>query len=682
DEATLERDLPTVIARVRAAGLAPVFVLDELDKLDDPRTRIRLIINRLKHIVTDHGFFCFLTDRNYFDQTEQLIEGGVYPVEHTFFSERLLVLYGSSEFLTFLTDIIAIVPPTAENEEFARLLLSFNIIHHAKRNFADLTREISRLAGEDGKLRVTAEQVLLQPSYRLVAVMQLAVDEILRRPALTGRFESDPGFAQLAVDALYMVSREWEKGSKEVDLSTEKVRRCLNERLAGAAVRVDPKRPRPPPPKVSNADLDVLVEQVHALCGLLSNLESLRAAVRDWSNLPGCANPETVIPESLSGGLLEKAPGSEPVWKFLYDSSGAPRKSSAEMAADDKADERRRLRAFADQASKLVAAAGLSIEDLVAAKVLPKSITWTHVLQAAVDDASAPAATEPAASAPLREFESVFTNRLSGVRDTLLLVRMFRERAGLPLTDAPKVLVRLGRYLNFEAAASPGSAAAPLVPPGLEMPVAPALASPEDMEALTDWLLDSGEADEPVPITPALQTSAWDKWRDRLETHFSATAASWTVTANDLLLAAADRPPSSWLRAPLDQMNIGDWSLLALRCIQESAPTPPWAALAALRALGFGQSLLQRMMGRLLASPALHTWPPADIESSSRLVSTSVDRSAGLLHIAAGPGAVLDSHPGRLPVLGVQLADCEIYRNALDALYDVSAYRALTYEPF
>src|SRR5215471_12027001 len=68
---TLERDLPLVIERIRHAGLAPIFVIDELDKLDAPRETIADLIGRLKHLTTDYGFFCFLTDREYYDTIER-----------------------------------------------------------------------------------------------------------------------------------------------------------------------------------------------------------------------------------------------------------------------------------------------------------------------------------------------------------------------------------------------------------------------------------------------------------------------------------------------------------------------------------------------------------------------------------------------------------------------------------
>lgn len=103
---TLDRDLPLVIQRIRHAGLAPVFVIDELDKIPNVDATIDTIIKRLKHLVSDHGFFCFLTDRDYFDRVQQRIASGAYPTEHTYFTERLLVLNRPDDLFSYLTDLI------------------------------------------------------------------------------------------------------------------------------------------------------------------------------------------------------------------------------------------------------------------------------------------------------------------------------------------------------------------------------------------------------------------------------------------------------------------------------------------------------------------------------------------------------------------------------------------------
>ena len=64
----LERDLPVLLKRVKDAGFAPMFVLDELDKTRDANAALEKFLKLTKHIVTDHAAFLFLTDRDYYEQ--------------------------------------------------------------------------------------------------------------------------------------------------------------------------------------------------------------------------------------------------------------------------------------------------------------------------------------------------------------------------------------------------------------------------------------------------------------------------------------------------------------------------------------------------------------------------------------------------------------------------------------
>jgi hypothetical protein len=70
----LERDLPFLIKRVKDAGFAPIFVLDELDKVEDAWDSLHRFLKLTKHIVTDQSAFMFLTNRDYYERllaTEQ-----------------------------------------------------------------------------------------------------------------------------------------------------------------------------------------------------------------------------------------------------------------------------------------------------------------------------------------------------------------------------------------------------------------------------------------------------------------------------------------------------------------------------------------------------------------------------------------------------------------------------------
>ena len=79
-ERRLERELPALLRRVKDAGLAPIFVLDELDKLEDEEKTLHEFLDLSKSLVRDHAAFLFLTHRDYFERLEvrrrQYLPGG------------------------------------------------------------------------------------------------------------------------------------------------------------------------------------------------------------------------------------------------------------------------------------------------------------------------------------------------------------------------------------------------------------------------------------------------------------------------------------------------------------------------------------------------------------------------------------------------------------------------------
>jgi hypothetical protein len=77
----LERDLPLLIKRVKDAGFAPIFVLDELDKVDDAMESLHRFLTLTKHIVTDQSAFMFLTNRDYYEKliAKEQLGGGSAP---------------------------------------------------------------------------------------------------------------------------------------------------------------------------------------------------------------------------------------------------------------------------------------------------------------------------------------------------------------------------------------------------------------------------------------------------------------------------------------------------------------------------------------------------------------------------------------------------------------------------
>jgi hypothetical protein len=77
----LERRFPTLIDKVKNAGFAPIFVLDELDKLRDPDQKLDAFLSLTKHIATDSAAFFFLVNRDFYENLERM-DRGLEPVQN------------------------------------------------------------------------------------------------------------------------------------------------------------------------------------------------------------------------------------------------------------------------------------------------------------------------------------------------------------------------------------------------------------------------------------------------------------------------------------------------------------------------------------------------------------------------------------------------------------------------
>jgi hypothetical protein len=295
DASTLERELPVLIGRLAEAGLAPVFVVDELDKVGGLQERMRTVVSQLKQFVSERAFFCFLTDRDYFEHLRDRALREPYPHEHTYFTDHLFVLFRPADLHEHLHQLLDI-EGTEPRSEIDKELLRFLLLHRSKMHAVDLRRELHRMSDADGYIALetlSAEDGgSTGASARALAhvfavTIQLAIEWLLARDPLRTRLEEDPHFAQPVYDALYYPSRTWEQGKAR---STESGGGSLLELSMEAfeaylAARMNPNRP-PPSSEVpetspsaeagatistplSLRDRELLLEQVWELVELL-----------------------------------------------------------------------------------------------------------------------------------------------------------------------------------------------------------------------------------------------------------------------------------------------------------------------------------------------------------------------------------------------------------------------------
>jgi energy-coupling factor transporter ATP-binding protein EcfA2 len=253
----LERDFPSLIRRVKDAGFAPIFILDELDKMDAP-DKLQSFLRLAKHIVTDNAAFLFLVNRDYY---EHLIAGEQLPARRseaadaattagggragaqaaglnpanptaatagtalstptlsklgttTFFNHRIFVTYRPEDFRKYLQSLVTFEAGPGEEFSAKRGVMAWAIVltYRARMLPFDFTRRLKVLVNEEGQFRDEYRDPNLPLSrvYRQELTMQLGIEILTLRPDVRERIEEQPYYAQLIYDTLYLPSFEHE----------------------------------------------------------------------------------------------------------------------------------------------------------------------------------------------------------------------------------------------------------------------------------------------------------------------------------------------------------------------------------------------------------------------------------------------------------------------------------------
>jgi len=347
--ASLDLMLPLAIARILDAGRAPIFVIDELDKVNNVGEKLEKLINRLKHIVADRALFCFLVDRPYFERVREISRTQPQRKEHTFFSERLYVIASSAEWRKYLLQILRSNSPS-QTDRVQILALTYLLMARSKMHAIDMRREIEALPRDlVMRDRLDLPDLLGLPLYRNMIFMQSVVEYTLEDNKLKSRLQREPYFAQFTYDALYYLLRRWEQ-DQPPRVSANLVRSYLEERAFGTstpetgqfskfsftvAVPVgsnvtDPKQqdasssqiPSEPMPKLSTPDFALLYSAVEQVAQQLSDVGQFRDSVRkkvERKELPPEWNDVVeILPDQP---VLYKVDGE---WQWLVDINANP----------------------------------------------------------------------------------------------------------------------------------------------------------------------------------------------------------------------------------------------------------------------------------------------------------------------------------------------------------------------
>jgi hypothetical protein len=236
---TLHRVLPALIERLQTARLAPVFIVDELDKVDDLGERIYPLIRNLKKLFAESSFTCLLVDRGFYEnlhireEMEQAYRasasndtGAGRKAAHgrnfSYFSHRVFVSFQPADLHQYLKELLTPVPNATATEQHTMVdqLTPWVLLHRAKLNALALNREIESLRGPGDVLQLKDTRVFL-----IHLTLQFVVELELANPDVADWLSTRRlGLQQLALDAAYYVSREWEEQERSdrrsIDLGT------------------------------------------------------------------------------------------------------------------------------------------------------------------------------------------------------------------------------------------------------------------------------------------------------------------------------------------------------------------------------------------------------------------------------------------------------------------------------
>ncbi|AET94750.1 hypothetical protein BYI23_D012400 (plasmid) [Burkholderia sp. YI23] len=224
---TLDRLLPTLLDRLMSGGLAPVLVIDELDKVKGLSTQLGDMVNHLKKLLAENAFSCFLTDRGYLEYRELDERKIAYGPAYSYFSHSLLVAYQPADLDIYLQKLLKETDEKGERLDLE--VLKWVLRHRSCMHAMALHREIAALSKLDDPSRPQGDLVIALPdgtvrsktAYRIDATLQVAIEYHLNTRMVIGWLTQYPNKRQTLVDALYYISRKWRQGEGLLNLDDD-----------------------------------------------------------------------------------------------------------------------------------------------------------------------------------------------------------------------------------------------------------------------------------------------------------------------------------------------------------------------------------------------------------------------------------------------------------------------------
>jgi hypothetical protein len=316
-----------LVRRLRQAGLVPMFIIDELDKVPNPIEPLNKLTTSLKFLFADEGFFCFLTDRTYFAEIARRNREVANTQLRTIYNTQMLIRYDTRSLRRFLADVIRAYTwfglPTSDQEADAEAL-RYVLICRSRMLLFELSRDLRSFiplktaSGEEKRVNPEFNNPRTELGHQLHLTVQLAIELILTDKFVAGRISRDPIFAQTIYDALYYPVNLWYADQPRMDCSRPGLIDGISE-MSGEPLALE------------DSDEIFLHRQVKTLLELLANLPELERQVGVAIGSEQMVVSARVIDAIPVGRTLVKVapePGNPDVFHWNYNRSGIPYQAS------------------------------------------------------------------------------------------------------------------------------------------------------------------------------------------------------------------------------------------------------------------------------------------------------------------------------------------------------------------
>ena len=661
--ATLDRVLPVLIERIRLAGLAPVFVVDELDKVVGLSQRITEMVRRLKKFVAENAFFCFLTDRLYFEEMRERTANAPYPIEYTYFTNQVFVAFKHQDLHQYLGSVLE--PPTAESAkegvgveqlvadreayEYSAdyPVLPYILLHASQMHPIDLHRQLAAVRNSMGQVSLEPGAVRSRPRYRSELMIQVAIEIVLEEEDMQAELDRQPAFLRLAHDAMYYISRRWADAPERLVLEAEGIadfdaylsgrmttdtppkesqqrsREVDKDQQSATYMQAPATHFHEAPPQVEPAQRKFLMDCVRELAALLASPVTLRERAK-------AKGPQVVLDALPSDPLLYRVEGKEHVYRWRCYQSGRPIEHEG---AEEKRPKQVPLETDWKESADFINRFEETLAELTRGSIEPSTLSsqfgiigttpaWADVKRAL---ARLRTAQTSSVAYPEQDADVVVLNDFGALLkrsgDNIALALVFGEVIGKWKREQQSVLRGLkvisdafwlrdmsgdqvrSILLDFAEQISIRFKIADVKDP-------PALSSTQNLAVWAEWVTHVQSSvllkiDQREDILRESQRESWRSWYTRLQ---SPAAQQGRPDLSDIICMAARAGPAQYLKFDFNSMTLGEWSEVLSAVILEKPEdpsyAPPWLFLAALQQLGFTHQVL--------------TWVDASHESSGR----------------------------------------------------------------